>query len=125
MEDSINNIEDQPKPAEDNEVAQAAFQEQVNEFGRVLMHKFNLNGNQFNALELELRVFILVEQVNLLTKIIQTSVPGAAELYSDTRLTEMMTRQMALMGKTMSDELAKAPRIALAGTSPRLNGSKH
>jgi hypothetical protein len=126
MEDSINNVEDQPKPAEDSAAAQAAFQDQVNGLGQQLMRKLQLNGNQFNGLELELRVFILVEQVNLLTKILQAAIPGAAELYSDARLTEQMTRQVALMTKTMSDELAKAPRIALAGAPPtRLNGSKH
>src|SRR5271168_4857475 len=114
MEDSINNVEDQPLPEPTMEEAQAAFQMSVNEFSQVLVHKLQLNGMQFNALELETRIFILVEQVNLLTKIIQ-QITNNSPAFSDLKLTESMTRQMGALSKAMSDELAKAPRIALDG----------
>lgn len=121
MEDSINNIEDQPLPQPDPET-NAAFQASVDELGRQLMRKFQLNGNQFNALELELRLMVLVEQVNVVTKIIQT-ISGA---YSDAELTVTMTKQVAQMAKAMQDALAAAPRIVApaGGPGPRLNGSK-
>lgn len=124
MEDSVNNVEDQPLPDTLEAEANATFQLSVNELGQQLMRKFQLNGNQFNALELELRVFILVEQVNLLTKIIQSTPWGAG--WTDQKLTEQMTGQVTLLAKTLGEQLSAAPRIAVAGAAPsRLNGSKH
>lgn len=123
--DTVNNVEDQPLPADDDGArANAAFQESINDLGRQLMRKFQQGGNQFNALELELRVFILVEQVNLLTKIIQ----GMTHGYSDVKLTEQMTAQVTLLTKTLGEALTQAPRIVAAGGAPpsKLNGgSRH
>jgi hypothetical protein len=121
--DTLNNVEDQPLPESGaTPESNAAFQEAVQDLGQQLLRRFQLSGNQFNALELELRVFILVEQVNVLTKIIQT-ITGS---YDDDALTKTMTRQVGLLAKTLEAELAKAPRIALTGAPPpsRLNG-KH
>jgi hypothetical protein len=123
MQDTINNVEEQPLPEAGSGEDQAAFQAQVDELGRQLMRKFQLNGMQFNALELELRVFILVEQVNVLTKMLQQLLPGAL---TDAQLTNSMVSQVGLLAKTLEGQMAKAPRIAVAQGAPRgLNGSKH
>lgn len=121
MEDSSVNDKEPAPPPEMTE-AQAVFQEQVDEFSHMLMRKLQLAGG-FNPVELECRLFILTEQLNLLTKILQTETNGNPA-YSDLRLTEQMTKQMAVLTKTMGDALDKAPRIDLAGAR-RMNGAKH
>jgi hypothetical protein len=110
-----NSVEEQPVPA-----ASPEFQAAVGELGRQLMRKFQLNGNQFNALELELRVFILVEQVNMLTKIVQQATGGT----TDEAIHRQMTLQVDGLAKSLAAQLDAAPRIAIAAGAPKLN-NKH
>lgn len=120
----VKGIEEQPLPVGASAEANARFQTQVNAFGQALMRKFQLGGNQFNPLELELRVFVLIEQVNLLTEIIKKLATGE---HTDETLTDAMALRMEAVTRNLMEALEKAPRLAIAGgTLPsRMNGSKH
>jgi len=125
MEKSDLNVEEQPRPSEGaSPEANARFQEKVNDLGQALMRKFQMSGNQFNALELELRLFILVEQVNVLTEIIKKFTGGE---HTDESLTDAMTVRVGKLTEGLLAALNAAPRVAIAGGAlpPRLNGSKH
>jgi hypothetical protein len=125
MEENLNKVEDQPQPSGDDGLAAASaeFQQAVDGLSAKLLLKFQMNGMQFNALELEVRVLVLTEQLNVLTKIIQ----GVTGGYSDAQLTRQMVGQVNQLTKTLTEALAAAPRIAIpaGGAPPKLNGSRH
>jgi hypothetical protein len=118
--DAVNAVNDVEKPPDQAQL-DAEFQKSVDALSQQLIRKYQLNGDQFNALEVEVRLFIATEQLNVLTKIIQQITNG----YSDAQLTAQMTEQVNKLAKTFETAFAAAPRIASAA-GVRLNGSgKH
>lgn len=127
MNDTVNHVEDQPQPATDEQVAQAEMngrmQAAVQGLGNALMRKFQLSGNQFNALDLELKVLLLVEQIQLLAALV---IELSAGRHSDASLTEAMIERVdnlvAFMQKSMD-----GPKLVLpsrAAPARAMNGGK-
>jgi hypothetical protein len=126
MEDTLNTIEDQPLPekgTDDLVTANASLQGAVDELGQVLFRRLQMNGGQFNPVELEVRLFVAVEQVNVLCELLKRLLPGL----DDAKLTSLTADRLKATTKLFQEQLAAAPRIALAAGAPpsKLNGSKH
>jgi hypothetical protein len=129
VEDKTVSIEDQPLPAQRTEEqikadVNAHMHVLVNALGQTLMKKFQLSGNQFNALELELRVALLTEHVQLLSALV---IDLSAGKYSDTSVTATMASRVESLIKTLQDSMA-APQLIVANGLPparTMNGSKH
>lgn len=118
-------IEDQPlPPSSASPETNARFQEQIDALFPALLRKFQLGGNQFNPVELELRFLVVNEQLNLLTEIVKGLTNGEV---TDETITNAMTERVKMLTKNLIDALNSAPRLAIAGGAlpPRMNGSKH
>lgn len=125
MNEPINNVEDQPQPPTDEQVAIAELngrmQDAVNKLGQALVRKFQMNGNQFNALDLEMKVLLLVESMQI---VMQLLVQMSGGQHTDASITEtMVARVQALIQAT---DPANAPKVVLAtgGLPPRFNGNR-
>lgn len=116
----VKSIEDQPNGTESPEV-DARMRVAVQGLGNALVGKFQANGNVFNALELELRCTIMGECLTMLTALVVEMSGGK---YTDLLLTEMMTKRVDTVAKAM-DESTKAPKLVIAPSGMRVNGSKH
>lgn len=114
----INDIEDQPVPEPTPEQLQAGFQASIDELSKQLVRRCQASGGAVNVLELEIRVAVLTEHVNLLTRVFQQNASGL----TDAKIQEQMTAQVFLLAKTLEGQLDQLPRIAVARA---MNGSKH
>jgi hypothetical protein len=124
MNDSINNVEDQPEPpADEAAVAElnSRMQDAVNKLGQALVRKFQMNGNQFNALDLEMKVLLLVESMQIVISLIVQLSGGK---HTDATITETMIARVTALIQAIDP--ANAPRVAVASgmPPPRFNGRR-
>lgn len=123
MMNEVKSIEDQPDGTAPSEV-NARMQATVQALGQALVGKFQANGNQFNVLELELKVTIMGEAIHMLTALVADLSAGK---YSDVSITETMIGRIGAIVEAIN-ESTKAPKLTIASGLPsgmRANGSKH
>jgi hypothetical protein len=88
-----------------------------------LVHKYQLNGNTFNALEMELQVKMLIEQIQQLTLL---TIELSAGKYSDATMTEGMITRVDALVALLQQQMNTGPKLVVAGAGalpPRpLNG---
>lgn len=124
MEEKDGLIDDQPLPPTDEQEQIAATNARmgvvVQDLGNALVQKFRDSGNQFNVLDIELKVLMLIENVQMLGALVIELSQGK---FTDQSITETMTARVEKLVKSME---APSRIQVVGGALPKsMNGSKH
>jgi hypothetical protein len=122
MEDTLNKVEEMRVQGDALSEANGHLQSAVDELGKILVRRLQMNNGQFNPLELEIRLFVAIEQVNVLSDLMKSLLP-----IDDARLTELTAQRVQATTKAFQEALSAAPRLVVppAGAGRGLNGTKH